>query len=129
MTSIADKLGFGPKREVKNIGDETSGDLWEISVTPPAFMNLPTRKVVLMGRQYKGYLEWLNGGMIQDCLPDLSPSNREILMTGLGDEDFHEIAKSLAVDDDECDIVNGDDREPEGGWDNYNENHPDWGKY
>jgi len=32
-----DKLGLGPKREIKQL----SPDEWELTVTPPSFMKLP----------------------------------------------------------------------------------------
>lgn len=83
-----DQLGFGPKREVKQLDN----DQWEISVTPPKFMGLPTQKLVLNKNQYLGYLAWQNGQLIQDALPDLTRSQREIILTGLGDDDFNRLA-------------------------------------
>lgn len=83
-----DQLGFGPKREVKQLDN----DQWEISVTPPQFMGLPTKKLVLNKNQYLGYLAWQNGQLIQDALPDLTASQREIILTGLGDDDFNRLA-------------------------------------
>lgn len=84
-----DQLGFGPKREVKQLDN----DQWELSVTPPAFLKLPTQKLILNKNQYLGYLAWQNDGqLIQNALPDLTPSQREIILTGLGDDDFHRFA-------------------------------------
>ncbi len=95
MASVADKLGFGPKREIELNPHPNLGAT--IHITPPKMMGeMPTQKVKLTEDQYRRYKTWANGPeLIQNALPDLSPSQREMLMTGLGDEDFHEIAKSL----------------------------------
>ena len=83
--SIADKLGFGPKREHTAKAD---GSVL-VSVTPPAFMKLPTQTIRLSADQYDRYLLWRNGqGYIQDMLPELSRDQREVLMSGLGPDDF-----------------------------------------
>lgn len=79
-----DALGFGPKYEVSK---NESGYL--IKVTPPAFMGGMTVEVPLTEQQYAGYIAWKDGGkLIQDALPDLSPAQREMLITGLDDEAF-----------------------------------------
>jgi hypothetical protein len=84
--NLADKLGFGPKRVVV-----TDGTLYRVDVTPPAFMKLPTQSVLLDTDQYHRYQAWLAGATIQDVLPDLTPSQREILMSGIGDDDFNKL--------------------------------------
>lgn len=101
MIKPVDKLGFGPTREAVKVPE---GSLWEIRVTAPAFMNTPTQRILLTSEQYERYLKWQEGpGLIQDCLPDLSDSEREILMTGLNDEDFDEAATSADDHDEEED--------------------------
>lgn len=46
----------------------------------------------MCGKQYTiivphdGFINWRNGGRIQDCLPTLSNEERESLMTGICDE-------------------------------------------
>jgi hypothetical protein len=105
MIKPIDNLGFGPTRVVKPQSDGT----FIIEVTPPRafFKNPPTAIVRLTAEQYIGYQMWLDGMLIQDVLPSLSPVNREMLMTGLNDEHFHR-----AVEDDEDDgFVNPDDTE------------------
>ena len=99
MTSLADKLGFGPSRRIQQNPDGS----YIIFVKPPAMVgDLPEQAIPLTESQYEGYKKWRDEGwMIQDALPDLSPSNREKLMTGLADEEFHEIASSLDGDDEE----------------------------
>lgn len=67
-----------------------------VYVTPPPIIGkFPTTSVKLTADQYQRYLEWHDGSaMIQEALPDLSDSEREILMSGLSDEDFYKITKS-----------------------------------
>ncbi len=48
--------------------------------------------VILTEDQYQRYKAWLvNGSLIQDALPDLGRDQREILMTGIGPEDFSKL--------------------------------------
>jgi hypothetical protein len=66
-----------------------------IYIRPPHFFNLPEVSVRLTIDQYRRYEKWQSGnGLIQTLLPDLSVSEREMLMSGLGDQDFHKIAGS-----------------------------------
>jgi hypothetical protein len=65
-----------------------------VFVTPPEFMKKPEVSVKLTADQYRRYLEWREGRpMIQEALPELSVSEREKLMSGLGDDDFHEVTR------------------------------------
>jgi hypothetical protein len=71
----------------------TDKDTFIIYVTPPSILGLPTVSVELTKDQYRRYRRWIEGiDLIQNALPDLSASEREKLMTGLGDEDFHRFA-------------------------------------
>jgi hypothetical protein len=66
-----------------------------IYIRPPQFFNLPEVSVRLTIDQYRRYEKWRDGhGLIQVLLPDLSDSEREMLMTGLGDADFDRFAGS-----------------------------------
>jgi len=87
---IIGMLGLAPVRRV----EEVAGG-YVVYVQPPALVGkYPEVSVKLTPDQYARYQEWLMGSlMIQDALPELSPSTREMLMTGLGDEDFHRIAR------------------------------------
>lgn len=90
MPKPIDQTPFGPKREVEQQLDGS----WKVTVSPPEFLGFKPSSIVLTADQYRRYLDWQNTGeLIQVCLPELSPSQREILMTGLGDEDFHEVAR------------------------------------
>ena len=92
--NVADMLGFGPKRVVyKGVG-EKGETLYKVEVTPGALAgpNLPKQTVILTEAQFEGYQRWRQGELIQDALPDLSDSDREILMSGLGDADFKRVA-------------------------------------
>jgi hypothetical protein len=89
-----DILSLGPKREA--VFRKTLGT-WLVTVTPPEWSEFKASAVTLTNDQYTRYLDWNGGGkLIQDCLPDLSPSQREILMSGIGDEEFD----SLRSEDD-----------------------------
>jgi len=58
-------------------------------VRPPAMFDLPEQSIRLTADQYQRYKLWRKGNvLIQEKLPDLSPDQRELLMTGLGDKDF-----------------------------------------
>lgn len=81
----ADMLGFGPTRTaIKN-----SAGGYNVTVTPPEIVQLKGNTLHLTDDQYNRYLAWINGGLlIQDALPELSNAELEILMTGIGDDDF-----------------------------------------
>ena len=71
-------------------GDSAKVIGWRVFVKPPTFVgNLPQQHVDLTLEQFERYAQWLQGGiMIQAALPDLTVSQREILLSGLGDEEF-----------------------------------------
>jgi len=79
---------LGPKREIATQADGSV----VIYVTPPAFMRLPRVSVALTAEQYSRYVEWRMGhGFIQELLPELTATEREKLMSGIGDDDFNRI--------------------------------------
>ena len=83
--SIAKVLGIAPTRKF------TKTDAgWRVDVTPHPFSGIAkTATVELTDDQFKRVEEWINGfGMIQELLPDLTRDDREILMTGIGPDDF-----------------------------------------
>ncbi len=82
--------GMTPRRRV--IQTTTDGHV-TIGVQPPPFMKLPEQQVTLTADQYQRYGRWLAGKvLIQNALPDLTRAEREILMSGIGDADFHRLA-------------------------------------
>lgn len=82
-------LSLSPKRDERELPDGS----WEVTVTPPHFFHLPGRTLTLTHDQHVRYKQWRDGRMmIQEALPELSISEREILMTGLGDADFKRFA-------------------------------------
>lgn len=85
-----DLNGFSPTRRVVKRGHH-----YYVYVKPPQIVgNYPEVDVMLTEDQYQRYLLWREGPLlIQDALPDLSLSEREKLMTGLGDEDFQKMAR------------------------------------
>ncbi len=88
--------GFSPTRRVVLNDDGT----YTVYVKPPATVgNYPEVSVKLTVDQYDRYLSWRErAAMIQEALPELSAATREMLMTGLGDEDFHRIARDPEED-------------------------------
>lgn len=96
--SVADRLGFGPTRSVVVNHNGT----FTIKVKPPAILDLPEQSIILTDDQYSRYKTWVEGAsLIHIALPDLSPAERETLMTGLGNEDFHRITKNDEKDEEE----------------------------
>jgi len=83
--------GFTPSRRV-----EKTARGYTVYVRPPKIVGeLPEVSVALTLGQYQRYLLWRDGpALIQEALPDLSPSEREMLMTGLADEDFDEMTRA-----------------------------------
>jgi hypothetical protein len=92
MPKPIDQTIFAPQRH-----EAQTGDGWDIFVTPPAAIGpMPTAVVHLTEDQYRRYQEWRNtGGLIQNLLPDLTPDQREQLITGLLNETFQFAAREL----------------------------------
>lgn len=91
MLRPIDRLGFGPTRVVCEDGEGG----YIVMVTPPKVLgSKPTVHVSLTADQYARYLKWENGMLMQNALPDLDAATREMLMTGLCDEDFHKATRS-----------------------------------
>jgi hypothetical protein len=80
--SVADMLGFGPRREFNNNED---GTISVFVTANPAFIKNPaTHEVKLTASQFERMQNWLHGTvMIQNALPELSPQQREFLVSGL----------------------------------------------
>ena len=83
--------GFSPSRRVEK---NDNGRSYTVYVRPPQIVGtMPEVSVTLTLGQYQRYLLWREGPlMIQEALPDLSANEREMLMTGLSDEDFDKFA-------------------------------------
>ena len=88
--NVASELGLGPTRILTKLSDGTT----RLTVTPPAFLGRPSTHIVLTEEQVDRYHIWQTTGMlIQEAFPELSLDQREIILTGLGEEDFKEIFK------------------------------------
>lgn len=85
-----DMLGMGPTRTAVVVDDG-----WIVTVTPPPIVGLKGNSLRLTNDQYERYLAWLhtNTILIYHALPELTDAQREILMTGMVDEDFNEATK------------------------------------
>ena|SRR5215467_4629439 len=92
--------GMQPSRRVI----ETTGTHVTVGVTPPEFMRLREQQLTLTTDQYARYLEWLGGGvLIQDILPDLTVDQREVLLSGIGSDDFDALVGDDEDDENEDD--------------------------
>jgi hypothetical protein len=86
--SVADKLGMGATRELSRNPDGT----FTLTVTPPKWAGFdPEYKnsIVLNQDQVTRYYEWLNTQiLIQNAFPELSASQREIIQSGIGSDEY-----------------------------------------
>lgn len=92
MTTVADRLGLGPKRVLTQLDDGN----YKLTVTPPAWSGFTNgSEVILTEDQKNRYEQWLAnpGTLIQDLLSDLSPSQRESIMSGINQDDWEEAFK------------------------------------
>lgn len=96
MVSIADRMGLGPRRQLRAEPDGGA----TVFVTPPDFMGGKTVSVRLTAEQRDGFDRWRAGTAIQDALPDLSAEDREKLMSGL-DQDAWD--RAMGDDEDDAD--------------------------
>lgn len=80
MERPIDRLGMGPEREIEKIGE-----FWLVTVTPPKWTGIEGKGQIFLNEdQYKRYKLWQQtGASIQNVFPDLTPSEREILLTGI----------------------------------------------
>jgi hypothetical protein len=96
--NVADRAGLGPKRELSKNEDET----WTLKVSPPAWAGFDpdySSSIVLTEDQVKRFCEWQDTGiLIQNAFPDLNASQREIILSGIGNNEF----QNLADDEDEA---------------------------
>lgn len=85
MVKPIDQTVFAPIRTERYNG---VANVWEVTVQPPEIVGGQGGTIVLSLDQYDRYKRWRAGeGMIQDMFPDLTPTEREVLLNGdpLGD--------------------------------------------
>jgi hypothetical protein len=89
-----DKFSMGPTRE--EFPNEDGSVVIVVTAASWAFRDAKPCRVYLTKSEYKAYREWLGSrGLIQYMLPTLSASQREILLTGISDEEFGDIVNAL----------------------------------
>jgi hypothetical protein len=72
-TSIQDKLGLGPKRELS----KTENGTFTLTVTFQAWTEFFPSSIILTGFQVEKYYEWKNGSeLIQNIFPELTLDQR-----------------------------------------------------
>jgi len=83
--AVINRLGMGPTRAVERLDNG-----YKVTVTPPAWSGFTEgASVILNIDQFSRYNFWMNGAMlIQEALPELSSADREILMTGIGPQQW-----------------------------------------
>lgn len=87
--NLADKLGFGPQRGITALG----GGNFLLKVTPPTWSGFGASTIQLTEDQVKRFEAWLKSNdSIQDVFPELSAAQREIILSGIGPEEFTEFA-------------------------------------
>jgi hypothetical protein len=90
--NVADKLGLGPKRVLSRNEDGT----FTLKVSPPAWAGFDpdySSSIVLTEDQVKRFCEWQDTGiLIQNAFPELTASQREIILSGIEDKDFQKLA-------------------------------------
>jgi len=70
---------------------KTTGTHVTIGVKAPDCMETPEQELSLTNEQFSRYLQWLAGGVnIQEAFPELSPSEREVILSGLPDDFFEQ---------------------------------------
>lgn len=82
--------GFGPTRSA--VQTEKG---WTVTVIPPAWSGFTKGgSIGLTSEQYLRYLDWLkDGSLIQEVFPELDLDQREILLSGISNEEFDEFAR------------------------------------
>lgn len=87
MPKPVDIMGLGPERVERLNTDGT----WTITVTPPKWTGFKASSVIITDDEFCQYRRWMAGLVkIQDALPNLTPAQREILLSGIGPEAWDE---------------------------------------
>jgi hypothetical protein len=74
-----------PERQHERLPDGS----YRVTVTPPKWSGFGASSLRLEGHQFDRYQHWLHdGGLIQQHLPDLSNEDREVLLSGIGPEEW-----------------------------------------
>lgn len=74
-----------PQRTIRDLGDGK----FELLVEPPAWTGFKSSKLILTEQQKKKLIGWLeHGGLIQEIFPELSSSDREIIVSGVNPKEW-----------------------------------------
>lgn len=83
-----------PTRTEKQLPDGK----WLVTVTPPAFLKMPSTSTVLTAEQMVGYRQWIStNAPIQSIavLAALTDDQREILISGIAPSEFDRISSEF----------------------------------
>ena len=85
MVKPIDLLGMGLTRSERYVSER---NMWEITIQPPAWSGLTKAGTIFLTEdQHRRYCQWLKDGtLIQDVFPELSLSQREILISGINED-------------------------------------------
>jgi hypothetical protein len=77
------------------------GDKMLITVVPPEWAKMGNgASIELTADQFKRFLEWRKGEAIMEvALPELSLDQREILISGIGPDDWKKLEETMPWDD------------------------------
>ena len=83
-----DELGLGPQRVLIRNQDGSA----VLEVRPPAMFGGGCSQVALTASQVRKYEKWLSeGGSIQNAFPELSADAREVILSGIGSEEWEKL--------------------------------------
>lgn len=83
-----------PPRKCGAQGFEISAQRGHTIIHASCMLDGKTRKMLLPCMVQQLYA-WANGGLIQNEMPKLTPAQREFIMTGMTDEEFHDLCKEI----------------------------------
>ena len=87
--SVGQKMGVRPKYTF--IARDDGG--W-LLIVRPIVPGLSVKEVVLTSHEHECIVRWMNGGgMLAHLLPDWTPSQREIILSGINDNEWDKLFK------------------------------------
>ena len=88
MVKPIDVVGMGPRRDIVPNDNGT----YTLTITPPKWAGSKVSTIELSADQFRRYVAWTKGGpLMENALPDLTSAQREIIITGIGPEDWKKL--------------------------------------
>lgn len=93
-------MSFRPTLQFTPV-DETPNTMYKMTVIPSGLFGRKTKEKVVTELEVARIRMWQHGHMlIQEALPDWDAADRELLLTGMDNEEFH---KYVGTEEDEDD--------------------------